>query len=122
MDAKETFQFEIMKQIILGMGGALEKLALKFDFSKVQFDKLITVLDYYQFDKPDFSYDEFDSRMEKELNLSYQDVKIVFLSLYEEELYIEVIRQYLKTNARTFDNVSLEYTTIFRELFPDGIE
>lgn len=116
MDDKTKFQFNLMKNgMISGSLSSLDRLMLERDFDSTQEDLLYDILDEFS-KQPDFSYGEFERRMNDAFRWSYQDVKGLIISLHDDSRWNEVVYQYLLSNYEVMGNLSIEYHGVARKL------
>ena len=122
MNKKQEFQFNLMKKGMASSSGlsALDRLVLESDFDEEQEELLYNMLDEFS-KKPDFSFAELDRRVGELFGWSYHHVKGLLISLHEDDLYIEVVSQYLRSNFECMGNLSGEYTDIANDLKECGL-
>lgn len=110
MNKKDRFHFEILKSSALRGLNGFERIALSFDFDENQIDILCKI--FNDFDRrKQFSYSELESELSDALKLHYQDVKGIINYLYDDNRYIEVITQFIKS-LEEHNMISVEYHSI----------
>ncbi|WP_416190939.1 hypothetical protein [Neisseria sp. CCUG12390] len=117
MNEVEKFHFNIMKDFVVsGKIGKLEKWFLELDFDYDREKKLFDILDEF-YNKSEFTYCDFERKMENEFGCSYQHVKCLISSLYEDRRWTEVVQKFLEDMKKTVgNNFSVEYKWIAKEL------
>lgn len=123
MNEKEKSHFEIIKQVALGSDSCrgFGRIALTYDLDDDQLTTLADIFDKYA-KKHDFHYSELEQEVKNYLGLDYQSMKGVIGTLYDDGRYIEVIKQYLKSNHEAHGNVSSEYDRIYQKLFNNQLK
>ena len=105
---------ELLEQCVVHNSG-FAKLALESQWDKKTRDSIFKIMDKYFTGSQDYSFMDVENDFDK-IGMSYQHLKGLFNMFYENHQYITVLTQYLKTNFKSFGNVSSEYNDMYREL------
>lgn len=94
------------------------KLALSYEWDSETRSKIFDIMDKYFLDKSQsYTYKDIEKDFETILGFNYQDLKPLFLCFFNEGRFINVLKKYLETNYKDFENVSCEYNDMYTKLF-----
>lgn len=96
----------------------MARLALGYDWTYDFVNEIYSTMElFWQKDPSSYDYGDVEEAFRERCDLGYQDLKSIFLVLYRNEQYLDVLANYLKTNAESFVNgVSLEYQEMYEKL------
>lgn len=105
-----------LERIALDNDG-MARFALSYGWTCDFVNKIYSTMElFWQKDPTTYGYADVDRAFRERCNLNYQDIKSIFLVLYRNGHYLDVLTNYLKTNAESFGNVSSEYHEMYEDL------
>lgn len=118
MNEFEKFQFETLKDYVLEKGW-LDRLVLQFNWSESQRDNFEELcVTFADMPEAEFTYQSFARALEKEVNLNYQEAKIIILAFHKNDVFHEIVYKTIKTlrEGKAPDYMPTEFMRIEKDI------
>lgn len=119
MNELEKYQFEVLKRYVLEPDW-LDQLTLEYNWSNEQSNTFANILEKFD-DKENFTHNEFEAELFKNLNIDYQNTKHIIRILYEKNRCDRLVRQFINSMRNKNSPLSSEYLDIEKELFGNNV-
>lgn len=116
---KLKYQIQLVGNTIDSDFYPVESLILSFDWDNDDLNKAHDIFEKYdkkiEAKENNINWTEFETELEKQFCISYQEVKVIILAFYKNRQWSEVCYQYAKANqCLEFDRFILEYERDFK--------
>ncbi|MFQ1015811.1 hypothetical protein [Avibacterium paragallinarum] len=117
----EKEQISLLKEIVLRNSEKLgldawEKMALNLNLSDEQLRIIEDIMNSFEERLDSFKYFELENALKDELAISYQTVKYIIRALFEDRLYVNVIKNFLTNMNQLTPGLPIEYKRIFEKI------
>ncbi|MDI2091811.1 hypothetical protein [Commensalibacter oyaizuii] len=119
MNELEKYQFEILKRYVLNPN-EFDRLILEYNWSRNQFEIFMNILNNFD-EKETFTYQDFETTLNKTLGINYQGTKVIITYLYKANQSDKLVYKFIESMRKEGRPLSSEYLSIEKELFGKNI-
>ena len=107
---------EMLIQVVINKDG-ISSLALQNGWNFEQVEQIYKIMEKFASqEQKSYNFQTIDACFHKEMELDYQVVKSILCVFYQNRSFLQVIKQYLKSNLECNKNLPSEFNDMFNEL------